>query len=65
MGIEDEDQTGNGDGYVDTELNLYKVSETPEIGKGNMHKKHKKKKKKLEPSKTVLRFLINQSLEKC
>ena len=65
VGIEDEDQTGNGDGYVDTELNLYKVSEKPEAGKGNMHKRHKKKKKKLEPSKTVLRFLINQSLEKC
>ena len=25
--IEAEDQTGNGEGYVETELNLYKVSE--------------------------------------
>ena len=28
VGIEDEDQIGNGDGYVDTKLSLYKVSES-------------------------------------
>lgn len=63
-GIEDEDQTGNGDGYVDTELNLYKVSETLQTIPG-VPLKLKKKKKKLEPSKTVLKFLVNQSLEQC
>ena len=58
VGLEDEDKTGNGDGYVDSELNLYKVSESSEAGKGHENKK-KKKKKKLEPSKQILKFLIN------
>ena len=50
--------TGNGDGYVDTELNLYRVSESSSEATGHALKK-KKKKKKLEPSKTVLKFLVN------
>ena len=58
VGIEDEDQTGNGDGYVDTELNLYRVSESSTEAAGKTLMK-KKKKKKLEPSKTVLKFLVN------
>lgn len=49
---------------MDTELNLYKVSETLQTIPG-IPLKHKKKKKKLEPSKTVLKFLVNQSLEQC
>ena len=65
VGIEDEDQTGNGDGFVDTELNLYLVSEKSQKDTANTKKSKKKKKKKLEPSKTVLRFLVNQSFEKC
>ena len=40
------------------------MSESSEAGAGHaIHKK--KKKKKLEPSKTVLRLLVNYSLEKC
>ena len=55
--IEDEDVTGNGDGYNVTELYLYKISE-------NKKKKEnllidKKGKKGMVPSKKVVKFLIN------
>ena len=59
VGIEDENQIGNGEGYVESEIFLYKVSESADQTKSNILHRRKKKKKKLEPSKKLLKFYLN------
>ena len=49
----DDDNQGNGDGYVDTKLQLYRVSE--------VRKKGPNVKKKIEPEAQEIQFLLNQS----
>ena len=49
----DDDTGGNGDGYVDTKLQLYRVSEA--------RKKGPNVKKKIEPESQEIQFLLNQS----
>jgi hypothetical protein len=52
--LEDEETTGNGDGYVETEVSLYNISEPKKkvVGKA-------KSKKSMEPSRQVVKFLVN------
>ena len=55
--LEEEDITGNGDGYVETEVSLYNISEPKKkkaAGKA-------KSRKSMEPSRQVVKFLINQT----